>query len=186
MWTQMIMDGENKIAALAINNKDGEALNIIDPEVFPAILSLPSPILSLNALELNPFLCWPRLSAEERPTCLAAPGKTDKECWALWASVLALDYNLLYLVHRAHAHATKGAQRDGRLRRNEQPYTSASALARCCSASRFCLPRTSWRSAAMRACGPAVSPVHVRTVSMSSARSAGASSVAIPSIGPSA
>ena len=110
MWTQMIMDGENKIAALAINNKDGEALNIIDPEVFPAILSLPSPILSLSALELNPFLCWPRLSAEERPTCLAAPGKTDKECWALWASVLALDYNLLYLVHRAHAHATHASE----------------------------------------------------------------------------
>ena len=30
---QMIMDGDNKIAALAINNKDGESLNIADPSV---------------------------------------------------------------------------------------------------------------------------------------------------------
>ena len=30
---QMIMDGDNKIAALAISSKDGESLNIADPTV---------------------------------------------------------------------------------------------------------------------------------------------------------
>jgi len=53
---QMIMDGDNKIAALAINNKDGEALNIADPSVpvLPCLQALdPTPQCPAAPLRLG-------------------------------------------------------------------------------------------------------------------------------------